>query len=204
MNQKQGRLTADAESDDFLNLTELYETKRAEALRNMEVLNGARRQALIQLRTIHALFKNLNRKQQAFINACCVVNYTPKKIAAISEFPSFAEYPDFGGVPQFPSGIRQKQIKTIRKNILQLGVIQARAEELFKAIVKSAAVFNRQYKTACRELFPLGFISRLWRSLKRFFSHPYFSWQEMGCLQNLGTAAGFVLKIAETPVLGGR
>jgi len=99
MNRKQGHLTADAENDDFSNLEKLYETKRTETLRNLEALSGARRQALIQLRKVRALFKKLNWKQHSFINTNCVVdNYTPEKIVAIPESLPPAAYPGFADV----------------------------------------------------------------------------------------------------------
>ena len=186
-------------------LEEQHEVKRIEALKTLEALSKVRRHALLQLQKPRILFRYLNWKQQEHIN-----NRTDGDLSLQAIFTGSADTfnnPEFTintAVPVIAERTASylQKVKTARKNIIQFGIIEARVDELIGAIVKSTAVFNYQYKAAYRELFPLGIISRIKRRIKLFFHHPYFSWQEMGCLQNLGAAAGFVLKMAETPVLG--
>ncbi|MCL1814646.1 MAG: hypothetical protein FWG27_02330 [Treponema sp.] len=196
---------------DSLDMEELHKSKRSETQKALEALCDARRSALVQLQKIQILFKYLNWKQQEQINS--QGRGSLEKINAITESLSLIEYSknysgEFSRIALVPAEKTRsseiQRIKIMRKNILQFGIIQARAEELIGAIVKSAAVFSRQYKTACRELFPLGFISRLWRSARRLFNGSYFSWRDMGCLGNLGMTAVFVLAMAEAPVAGDR
>ena len=188
-------------AEDLLKLEEQHEAKRIETLKALEALSSTRRHALLQLQRMQILFKYLNWKQQERINSHCDGNFSPQKIHSLT-----ASFADNSPVPVSagPAASYLQRIKTFRKNILQFGIIQARAAEIIEALVKSTGVFNHHYRAVYRELFPLGFISRIWRSLNRFLNSPYFSWKEIGILQDLGITAGFVLKMAEAPVLGVR
>ena len=194
-----------------MTLEEQHELQRIKALKALEALCAVRRHALLQLQKTQILFKYLHWKQQEHINSKCESDFSLQRMYAVSasalnnldfaiNIPAITEH---GAAAGGLAGQVQK-VKTARKNIVQFGIIQARADELIEAIAKSVAVFNHQYKTACRELFPLGFISRFRRHIRRFLHHPYYDWQEIGCLQNLGVAAGLIFKMAETPVLGAR
>jgi hypothetical protein len=188
-------------------LEKQHEAQRIKALEALEALQRARRNALLQLQKTQILFRYLNWKQQEQINSKCTEGFSLQKIYALSAASLPAVENTGNSLVPAITGLSASyllKLKTVRKNIVQFGIVQARAHELIEAIVKSASVFNYQYKAACRELFPLGIFSRIRRHIQRFFHHPYFSWQEIGCLQNLGAAAGFVLKMAETPVLGAR
>ena len=206
MDRKPGR-SPDLAHDELLNLEEQHEAMRIETLKALEALNNAKRHALFQLQKIQILFKYLSWKQQERISSHCDENFSLQKIHSLSSsFPAFSRSSE---QPAAPAAIERtssylRRVKTARVNMVQFGIIQARTGELIAAIVKSVDVFNYQYKTAYRKLFPLGLFSKLWRSFRRFFAHPYFSWQEIGCLQNLGITAGLVLKMAEAPVLGVR
>ena len=196
-----------------MTLEEQHEVQRIKALKALEALCAVRRHALLQLQKTQILFKYLHWKQQEHINSKCERDFSLQKMYAVSasalhnldfaiNIPAITEHSAAAGGLTGASQVQK--VKTARKNIVQFGIIQARADELIEAIAKSVAVFNHQYKTACRELFPLGFISRFRRHIRRFLHHPYYDWQEIGCLQNLGVAAGLIFKMAETPVLGAR
>jgi len=215
MNRNADR-SPDLARTELLNLEERHEVMRIEALKALEALGNAKRHALFQLQKIQILFKYLNWKQQERISSNCDGDFSLQKMRLLSAFsPAFSGLEKQPAVPVVPALSAMptaagrtpsylRRVKTVRKNMVQFGIIEARAGEIIAALIKAVDVFNYQYKTAYRELFPLGLFSKLWRSLRRFFDHPYFSWQEIGCLQNLGTAAGFVLKMAEAPVLGAR
>ena len=183
-----------------------HEAQRIKTLEALNALSDVRRHALLQLQKTQILFKYLNWKQQGHIDSKCSGNFSLQKVYAITAGSEAAGINDNTLVPVIAERTASYllKIKTARKNIVQFGIIQARVNELIEVIVKSTAVFNYQYKTACRELFPLGFISRAGRHIKRLFHHHFYAWKEIGCLTNLGMAAGFVFKMAETPVLGDR
>ena len=185
-------------------LEEQHEIKRIEILKALEALSKARCHALLQLQKPRILFRHLNWKQQEYINSRNDGDFSLQNIFTISA--TAVKNTEFTGNTSVPviaerTASYLQKIKTARKNIIQFGIIEARVNELIGVIVKSTAVFNHQYRITYRELFPLGFISRVRRYIRQLFHHPYFSWQEIGCLRNLGKAAGFILKMAETPVL---
>ena len=190
-------------------LEKQHEEKRIETLKALEALNTVRRHALMELQKTRILFKYLNWKQQERIENLCGSSFSLQKINLLHAFFSASVYSGIAenslvpAAPQGPASYLQR-VKTARKNIVQFGVIEARVHELIAAIAKSAAVFKHQYKTAYGELFPLGFISKAVRRVRQIFHRPFYSWQEIGCLANLGMAAGFVFKMAEAPVLGER
>ena len=198
---------------DLGSLEEQHEIKRIETLKALEALGKAKHHALLQLQKTQILFKYLNWKQQEHIKRLNDGSLSLQKIYSVSAsaFNNPAAAAD-SAIAEFTQHTLSlpgaasflQKVKTVRKNIVQFGILEERANELIRAIVKSTVVFNHQYQAAYRELFPLGFFSKARRYIGQLFHHPFFSWQEMGCLQNLGKAAGFVLKMAETPVLGVR
>ena len=188
---------------ELLLLEKEHHIQRGDALRALETLHKTRYLALNQLQKTQVLFTHLNWKQQQRIEDVCGGNFSLQKIYSIS--PSNSGFTEEGLVPvisEYAASYVQ-HVKTIRNNILYFGIIKARAAELIDTLVKSASVFNSRYRTALRKLFPLGFISRILRTARRFFHRHYFSWQEITCLENLALAAGFVLKMAEVQIYGG-
>jgi hypothetical protein len=188
-------------------LEALHETRRNETAQVLEALLGIRNRALFELQKTGSLFMYLSPAQQDIINRQFEPgSFLLEEIVRRSALP-LVEKPGRGRVTvQLPAlaGSRRpnslKRIATVKKNILQFGVIRSRAAELAGALAGSVTAFNHQYKTARRELFPLGILSRLWRNIRRFFSRPYFTRRDLGYLRNLGAAAGFVLKMAEAPI----
>jgi hypothetical protein len=186
-------------------LEALHETKRNETARALEALLDIRNHALFELQKTGGIFMYLSPAQQDIINrqfepgsflleeivrrSTLPLMEKPGKITV--QLPALAE-------SRRPNSL--KRIAAVKKNILQFGIIRSRAAELAGALAKSVTVFNHQYKTARRELFPLGVFSRLWRNIRRFFSRPYFTRRDLGYLRNLGAAASFVLKMAEAPI----
>jgi len=188
-------------------LEALYESKRNETAQVLEALLDVRNRALFELQKTGGLFMYLSPAQQNIINRQFEPgSYLLEEIVRRSALP-IMEKPGRGSLtvqlpalvkPQRPNSV--KYIAAVRKNILQFGIIGSRAVELAGTLAGSVTVFNHQYKTAYRGLFPLGVFSRLWRNMRRFFNRPYFSRRDLGYLRNLGAAAGFVLKMAEAPI----
>ena len=196
------RLLADLED-----LELAHEAGRAEALRAMEVLEAAKNRAFVRLVKTGELFALLTWKQEEAINSRCTAGTPPleaiRRLAgtgAVRVVPGAAllSGPEQSG-PLRPAQVL-KRMNALRKNIVRFGLVRDRARELSGALVQSLKAFEFQYRSVCRALFPLGFFSRLWRSLRKLLSRSYFSWRDLPPLQNLGMAAGFVLKMAEAPL----
>ncbi|MDR2662117.1 MAG: hypothetical protein LBC31_03870 [Treponema sp.] len=189
-------------------LYEAHEAGRAETRKALELLLETKRDALFRLKKTGDITRNLSLKQRDLINRQGPENCTLERIAAAAD----------GGAPAFAAALRDpgpaapvpgsrlrpslalKHMAALRKNLTLFGAAGMRAREMTGAIKKSVAAFEYQYRRTARRLFPLGFLSRLWRNIRTFFGMPYFSYGDMGPLRTLAATAGFVLKIAEAPV----
>jgi hypothetical protein len=198
---------------DVSDLETLHETKRDEAARALKTLLDTRNHALIELQKTGGIFMYLSPAQQDSINRQFEQgSFLLEEIVRRSAQPGkdggitvplsvLSQAKPDGLAGPLQSNNSLKRITALRKNTLQFGIIRSRAVELSVSLDKSVTVFNYQYKTSCRGLFPLGVFSRLWRNIRRFFNRPYFSYRDFGYLRNLGAAAGFVLKMAEAPII---
>ena len=187
-------------------LERIHEEKRAEAAKTLEALEAAQNRARLRIRKTWDLFRYLTWKQQETINGRFLAGVPSleeigRRAAETAGPGRGLPFPALEQIAPVKPSQTLRRINMVRKNIVQFGVIQRRAEELAGAVTGALAAFERQYKNACRDLFPLGFLSRLWRALRRFLSRPYFSWRDLGPLRDLGMAAGFILKMAEAPVV---
>jgi hypothetical protein len=188
-------------------LEALHEAKRNETAQALEALLDIRNHALFELQKTKGLFMYLSPAQQDIINRQFEPgSFLLEEIIRRCALP-LMEKPGRSSVtvqlPALAGSLRPnslKRITAVRKNILQFGIIRSRAAELAGTLARSVMVFNHQYRSARRELFPLGVFSLLLRNIRRFFSRPYFTSRDLGYLRNLGAAAGFVLKMAEAPI----
>jgi len=189
-------------------LETLHETKRNETARALEALLDMRNRALFELQKTGSLFMYLSQTQQDIINrqfepgSFLLEEIVRRCTLPFTEKPGNMQLPALAGPQRSgpPRPHSPRRIAAVRKNILQFGIIRSRAVELADALAGSLTVFNHQYKSAHRELFPLGVFSRLWRNIRRLLCRPYFTRRDLGYLRNLGAAAGFVLKMAEAPI----
>ncbi|MDR1307220.1 MAG: hypothetical protein LBK74_06580 [Treponema sp.] len=192
-------------------LTALYkahEAGRAETVKALELLIETKRDALFRLKKTGDITKNLNLKQRDLINRQAPENCTLERIAAADPGPAasalFALPAHCPAAPVPENRLRPslalKHMAVLRKNLVSFGVAGMRAREMTGAIKKSITAFEYQYRRTAWRLFPLGFLSRLWRTIRTFFGIPYFSCGDMGPLRTLAVTAGFVLKMAEAPV----
>ncbi|MDR1143879.1 MAG: hypothetical protein LBK77_06660 [Spirochaetaceae bacterium] len=189
-------------------LYEAHEAGRAETVKALELLIETRRDALSRLKKTGDITKNLNLKQRDLINRRAPENYTLEQIAAAAAGTGPGAFALASALPACPAApvpgsrpaLALKHMAALRKNLAGLGIAGMRAREMTGAIKKSIAAFEYQYRRTAWQLFPLGFLSRLWRNIRTFFGMPYFSYGDMGPLRTLAVTAGFVLKMAEAPV----
>jgi hypothetical protein len=92
-------------------------------------------------------------------------------------------------------------VDNIKKNLVQFDVIEMRSKEVVESINKSLEVYNYEYKNTYKNIFPLGGISKLLKSIKKnIFRKPYFSDKDLGFIQELGKTTGFILKMVDSPI----
>jgi len=92
-------------------------------------------------------------------------------------------------------------IDQIKKSLLQLDVLEMRCRELIASLNKAMAAFRHESRRIQRSIYPLGFISSLYRFLRRFTGKNYFSFRDLSGIADLGNITGLVLKIADSPLM---
>jgi hypothetical protein len=92
-------------------------------------------------------------------------------------------------------------MENIKRNLVQFDAIEMRSKEMIESINKSLEAYKYEYKNVYKSIFPLGFISKIIKSIKKkIFKRPYFSDKDLGFIQKLGKATGFILKMVDSPI----
>jgi len=92
-------------------------------------------------------------------------------------------------------------IDQVKKSLLQLDVLDMRCRELMASLNKALAAFRHESRRIHRSIYPLGFISFLYRSLRRVAGKTYFTFRDLDGIADLGNITGLVLKIADSPII---
>jgi len=92
-------------------------------------------------------------------------------------------------------------IDQIKKSLLQLDVLEMRCRELLASLNKALAAFRHESRIIHRSVYPLGFISFLYRFLRRVAGKTYFTFRDLDSIADLGSITGLVLKIADSPLI---
>ena len=92
-------------------------------------------------------------------------------------------------------------IDRIRKNLLQLELLELRCRELILSINKAMEAFRHESRNIRRKLYPFGFLSLLSRFLRSLRGKSYFSPGDLGDISALGNITGYVLKIADSTII---
>jgi len=91
-------------------------------------------------------------------------------------------------------------IDNVRKNILQLDLLELRCRELILSTKKALEAFRYEYKNIHRKIYPYGMFSILSRFLRYLWNRTYFTIRDIKELSALANITGYVLKIADTPI----
>lgn len=94
-----------------------------------------------------------------------------------------------------------QNIDRLKKDLLQIGLLEHRCRELIASINKALEAFRFEYRAIRRKLFPLGIFSFCRRSIGLIWGNSYFSFNDMGELAVLAGLTGHVLKIADSPII---
>ena len=92
-------------------------------------------------------------------------------------------------------------IDRVKKQLFQLDVLELRCRELITSIKKALEAFVHEFKIIRRRIYPFGIFSFIRRILSRLFGYSYFSPRDMKEVSALGRITGYVLKIADSPVI---
>ena len=92
-------------------------------------------------------------------------------------------------------------IGRIRKNLLQLELLEMRCRELIISINKALLAFRYELRQIRKKLYPLGPISIFGRFLRSFFGKFYFSPGDLNEICALGNITSHVLKIADSSIV---
>jgi len=92
-------------------------------------------------------------------------------------------------------------IDRLRKNLLQLELLELRCRELIQSINKAMEAFRHESAIIRRKIYPFGFLSLFCRSLCSLWGRSYFSPGDLDDISTLGSITGYVLKIADSPVI---
>jgi hypothetical protein len=89
----------------------------------------------------------------------------------------------------------------LKKNLLALDLLEMRCRELLLSIDKAMTAFKHEYALVRRRLYPYGIFSILRKHLRRLRGFSYFSGPDLKELAVLGELTGYVLKLADSPIL---
>jgi len=92
-------------------------------------------------------------------------------------------------------------INQIRKSLLELDVLEMRCRELIASLNKAMAAFRHESRRIYRSIYPLGFISFLYRFLRCLAGKTYFAFRDLNGIADLGNITVLVLKIADSPIV---
>ena len=92
-------------------------------------------------------------------------------------------------------------IDQVKKSLLQLDILDMRCRELMASLNKALAAFRHESRRIHRSIYPLGFISFLYRFLRRVAGKTYFTFRDLDGIADLGNITGLVLKIADSPLI---
>ena len=92
-------------------------------------------------------------------------------------------------------------IDRIKKQLLQLDLLELRCRELISSINKALEAFRHEARIIHRRIYPFGVFSFLHRSLRSLAGSSYFSYRDMNDVSALGNFTGLMLKIADSPLI---
>ena len=185
------------------NLREKLHKRKLELIELLEQTAARRREAFLVLAKANRLTRHLTGRQRYIAG----LQYNLREIKTrISEavLPSFRESVKEAEITIEPFnniitviGI----IENIKKNLLQLDLLEKRCRELLLAIKKALEAFRFEFKKISRKIYPYGIFSSFYRKIRSVFGNTYFTSGDMAEIGALGTITALVLKIADSPFL---
>ena len=194
----------------LISLHEKFLKRKSELRRLLEETAVLRRNAFLTLEKANRLTRHLTGRQRQITGLSYRLNEIKARINRINQnYPVLFEEipPDVREECRDRRELKQKEllfiglIDRIRKNLLQLDLLELRCQELILSINKALEAFRHESRIIRRKIYPFGFVSLLYRSLRFLWGKSYFSTGDMEDVAALGAITGHVLKIADSPVI---
>ena len=192
-----------------------YLTKKREVRNLVEETIVLRRDALLVLARANRLTRYLTGHQRQITGLTYQLGEIKARINQKTLFPGPAGEKEIQGDfhPEIQPDchnlrdLRQKgllllaMIDNIRKSLLQLELLERRCRELMLAIKKAMEAFLHEWASIRRRIYPFGFFSFFYRKFRGIWGRSYFSHSDMENIAALGIITGYVLKIADSPMI---
>ena len=197
-------------------LRENFSRRKQEIQKLLEDTFALKKQAYTVLSRANRLTRHLTNRQRQMTGLSYHLNEIKARVTRVSQnslvlFREDAKEPELrAGFPEDCRNqweLKQKVlviislIDRVKKNLLQLELLELRCRELILSINKSMEAFNHESGIIRRKLYPFGFFSVFYRYLRSLWGRSYFSPHELLDISALGTFTGHVLKIADSPVI---
>jgi hypothetical protein len=92
-------------------------------------------------------------------------------------------------------------IEQTRGTQLMLEGLNRRIDEVIRSIGKAQSTFRDEFKSAYRQLYPLGFLSRVYRQLRKLFGRKYFSDKDLEIVSPLLQIAAVLARLVDQRLL---
>ncbi|MCL2319631.1 MAG: hypothetical protein FWC45_06065 [Treponema sp.] len=197
--------------------------KRKQELRHLlEETAALRKETLLALARANRLTRHLTGPQRQITALSYHLGEIKARIDRINQYsPALVRFPGSSDdrVPELQAGfleacrsqgeLKQKElailrvIDTMKKNLLQLDLLELRCRELVITITKALEAFRYESKIINRNIYPFGIFSVMRRTLRCLWGKTYFSNKDMDHIAALGTITVHVLRIADSPAAAG-
>ena len=198
----------------FGNLHEKFQRRKQEIRKLLEELAARKRDAFIILAKANRLTLHLTGSQRQITGLTYQLSEIKTRInqgspALLRDVGAEAERENLSELYDCQNRRELKQkglllirmIDSLRKKLLQLDILELRCRELILSINKALQAFRHESRIIRRKIYPFGIFSLSYRALRRFWGAAYFSHRDMEDIAALGSITGYVLKIADSPVM---
>ena len=196
----------------LINLHEKFLRRKQELRLILEETAAKRREALLTLEKANRLTRHLTGGQRLRTGLTYNAADLKARIKQINPV-IFRGIDEEAPLPEFQVSSQRELKKTgliilalidnVKKKLFQLDILEMRLRELILSINKALEAFRHEWKIIRRKIYPFGFISLCYRSLRRFLGQSYFSPGDMDDVSALGRITGHVLKIADSSAAAG-
>ena len=195
-----------------------FSKRKQELRRLLEQTAARRREALLTLARANRLTMHLTGHQRYTIGLSYQLSEIKARISQTSPalFKNSIEDAGVNEIIQVRTLLEDKSsrrelkqivlaiinlIDRIKKQLLQLDLLEMRCRELILSINKALEAFRHEAGIIRAKIYPFGVFSLLHRSLRTLLGSSYFSHRDMKDVAALGNITGLVLKIADSPLV---
>jgi hypothetical protein len=205
-------------------LRELYEkeeTRKARIRLLLEEVTELRRKTLRELGRISRLTRRLTAFQKKGMGLLLFPGEVPAAAPGKSgaprkgapdgagKAPDLAPSPALPAPPEFKNRRELKageiqilsMIDRLKKRLLQLDLLEMRCRELLLSIRRAMDAWEHEFRYVRRRVYPLGFLSVLYKHLRSLGGKAYYSSKDVKELTVLGDLAVNIGRMAESPII---